>query len=53
MRNSKLFNPVVRGVKFFGQHEWIILQDNVIDMIEKVNLLKDGGIVKLDLWDMD
>lgn len=52
MKTSRLFNQVVRTVKFFGQHEWAFHQ-NVIDMIKKVNLLKDGDIVKLDPSDMD
>ncbi|XP_043522128.1 putative fatty acyl-CoA reductase CG5065 isoform X2 [Frieseomelitta varia] len=53
MKTSKFFNQVVRSVKFFGQHEWTFHQDNVTDMIQKVKLLKDRDIVKLDLWDMD
>ncbi|KOX68698.1 hypothetical protein WN51_07410 [Melipona quadrifasciata] len=53
MKLSKLFNQMVRIVKFFGQHEWTFHQDNVTDMIKRVKLLKDRDIVKLDLWDMD
>ena len=33
--------------------EWIFHQDNVTDMIKKVEILEDRDIVKLDLWDMD
>ena len=53
MKTSKLFNQVVKAVKFFGQHEWTSHQDNVTDMIKKVETLEDRDIVKLDLWDMD
>ena len=53
MKTNKLFNQVVKAVKFFGLHEWTFHQDNVTDMIKKVETLEDRDIVKLDLWDMD
>ncbi|KAK1136719.1 hypothetical protein K0M31_001259 [Melipona bicolor] len=53
MKTSKMFNQMVRVVKFFGQHEWTFHQENVTDMIKRVKLLKDRDIVKLDLWNMD
>lgn len=50
---SKYYNKLVIATSYFNSNQWSFKRDNIADMINKVNTLEDGNIVKLDLQDMD
>ncbi|XP_043604661.1 fatty acyl-CoA reductase 1-like [Bombus pyrosoma] len=52
MNMSKYYNKLVIATSYFNSNEWSFKRDNITDMINKVNTLEDGNIVKLDLQDM-
>lgn len=52
MNMNKYYNKLVVATSYFNSNEWSFKRDNIADMINKVNTLEDGNIVKLDLQDM-
>ncbi|XP_033316646.1 fatty acyl-CoA reductase 1-like [Bombus bifarius] len=53
MNKIKYYNKLVIAANYFNSKEWSFKRANITDMINKVNTLENGNIVKLDLQDMD